>query len=117
MLARRLERLESVHRAAEERWRDESIRTLARTMDPDHARFVREWMRDHVDSTSPMFAGASWGGLFELYRPPALVRAVWLLLAENRASGAPLSLAPAVAEVYMVDPNAYPTNSCEGCGY
>jgi hypothetical protein len=116
-LARRLERLESVHRAAEERWRDESIRTLAGTMDPDHARFVREWMRAHVDSTSPMFAGASWGGLFERYRPPALVRAVWLLLAAHREGGTPLSLAPSVAEIYLADPDAFPTNACEGCRY
>jgi hypothetical protein len=28
-----------------------------------------------------------------------------------------VSLAPAVAEVYLRDPQAYPANTCEGCGY
>jgi hypothetical protein len=31
--------------------------------------------------------------------------------------GAPVSLAPSVAEVYLSDPDAFPTNACDGCGY
>jgi hypothetical protein len=33
------------------------------------------------------------------------------------ASGAPVALPPEVAEVYLNDPDAYPTYGCDGCGY
>jgi hypothetical protein len=53
----------------------------------------------------------------ERLRPPALVRAVWILVEEHVRSGSPVSLGPKVAEVYLQDQDAYPANPCDACGY
>ena len=49
--------------------------------------------------------------------PPALARAVWFMLLGHLASGAPVAMPPNVAEIYFNDPQAYPANRCDGCGY
>jgi hypothetical protein len=87
-------------------------------MESGHRDIFREWMIEHcggfrIDAR----LGGTWHTLLGRYRPPALVRAVWLLMCEHMERGAPVSLAAPVAEVYLADPDAYPANACEGCGY
>jgi hypothetical protein len=75
-------------------------------------------MREHCGALRiHLLPGETMYALLDRLKPPALVRALWLLQAEHMATGAPVSLAPDVAAVYLDDPDAYPTNACEGCGY
>jgi hypothetical protein len=61
--------------------------------------------------------GDTWYSILERYESPALVRAVWLLMSEHMATGAPLTLIPELAEVYRSNTNAFPAHPCGGCGY
>jgi hypothetical protein len=117
-LGRRLVKLEAVRRDEyEKRWRVAADRLL-RSMDPDHVAELQGWMREHCGGLSVRRQpGDTWYSILERYEPPALVRAVWLLMSEQMATGAPLSLIPELAEVYRSDPDAFPANPCGGCGY
>jgi hypothetical protein len=117
VLARRLGKLEAVQRATAQRRFDEAVTALRRTMAPEHRDVIVDWMRERFGVTFRLPAGGSWYAILEEHQPPALVRAAWLLVAEHLLSGAPVSLAPSVAEVYLNDPEAYPMASCERCGY
>ena len=87
-------------------------------MAPEHIRLVQDWMREHVGDHVPLaLPGESPAATFGRLRPPALVRAAWLLVDNHVRSGSPVSLAPEVARVYLEDQDAYPASSCEACGY
>jgi hypothetical protein len=87
-------------------------------MAPEHVRYVQDWMREHVgDGVQTARPGDTWHTVLARLRPPALVRAAWLLLENHLQRGTSLSLAPSVAEVYLADPDAWPAGACEGCGY
>jgi hypothetical protein len=118
-VARRLERLEAAQRADAQRRHDAATRELGRTMAPEHIQFAQDWMRERFGSTRRRIAlpGESPYATFERLNPPALVRAILLLLDSHERTGAPLSLVPAVAEVYLADQDAYPANPCDGCRY
>ena len=116
---RRLRALESAQRAAlQQKW-DAAILAMRDSMDREHIRVLVSWMNDHCGGTiGPSFRGGeNWYDVLERLRPPALVRALWLIMAEHMGRGAPVSLAPSVAEVYLADPDAFPANACDGCGY
>jgi hypothetical protein len=118
-VARRLERLEAVHQAEERRRVAAAVAAIGRTMAPEHVGLVQAWLRDHCGGklAPTRMPGESWYALFERLEPPSIVRALWLLLAHHAHQGTPISLEPSVAEVYRNDPEALPTNPCEGCGY
>jgi hypothetical protein len=87
-------------------------------MSAEHIRFVQQWMREHVGDRRPLaLRGESVYATLDRLRPPALVRACWLLVEEHVRNGIPVSLAPSVAEVYVADADAFPATSCDGCGY
>lgn len=119
------QRVDRVEASVQRRWRRRwgaGLAQLRATMDPEHARLAARWLREHVDSRVQ-------GPHVESERhvcpqcinqldPPALARAVWFLLLEHTVGdGAPVTMPPNVARVYLKDPNAYPANPCEGCGY
>jgi hypothetical protein len=76
-------------------------------------------MREHLGGLDATIAlpGESPYSTFARLRPPALVKAAWLLMDNHVRTGAPVSLAPEVAEVYLADPDAWPLAPCEGCRY
>ena len=117
-LLRRVDRLEATRRAERaQRWKD-GKEALFGSMEPAHRDIFRDWMFEHCGGFRPdTRPGDTTYTLLQRCRPPALVRAVWLLMAEHMERGTPVSLAPPVAEVYLVDPDAFPANGCEGCGY
>jgi hypothetical protein len=117
-VARRLERLEAVERANMKRRHDAGIRAMGATMAPEHIDLIQSWMHEHCGGhVLVRLPGESWYDILERLKPPALVRASWLLMAHHVIDGTPASLAPAVAEVYVSDLQAYPINECDGCGY
>ncbi len=87
-------------------------------MAPEHVALFREWMTAHCGGqTIPTLPREPWPALLARLQPPALVRAVWVLMAEHMATGAPVTLPPEVADVYLSDSNAWPANPCAGCHY
>jgi hypothetical protein len=102
---------------------------LRETMAPEHARQVVSWMRghglgerrggdpghpSHPCTARPNHACAA---CIDRMGPPALVRAVWVLIFEHLGHGAPVALSPDVARVYLEHPDAAPGRPCSGCGY
>lgn len=122
-LARRLDRLEALSAEKQHsRWHA-AVDRIRETMDPEHARLVADWLREHVDGKR--HGGPCDGDLghvcprcIDRLDPPALARAVWLMLLDHTlSSGAPVAMPPGIAVIYLNDPQAYPANRCEGCGY
>jgi hypothetical protein len=118
-LARRLGYLESARRTANTQAWDAAILKIRDSMEPEHIRFIATWMNEHSGGSilPPFRRGENWYDILERFRPPALVRALWLIMAEHMGRGAPVSLATSVAEVYLSDPDAFPVNPCTRCGY
>jgi hypothetical protein len=118
-VVRRLEKLEAARRVVDQERHDAAVPALGRTMEPEHVRIVQDWMQEHLGGLKARIAltGESPYATLERLKPPALVRAVWLLLDGHARTGCPVSLAPEVAEVYLADPDAWPMSSCESCGY
>jgi hypothetical protein len=118
-LTTRLERLEAAQRTIHQERHNAGMQALGRTMDPEHVRLVQDWMRERLGGLKARIAlpGESPYATFARLGPPALVRAVWLLLDAQVRTGCPVSLAPQVAEVYLADPDAWPMAPCEGCQY
>ena len=120
-LARRLGVLEAaVRRDAEQRWQVAVI-AIRETMDREHARLVATWLREHLDGKhhGPCVDRPNHvcPRCIDRLDPPALARAVWFILVEHLVNGAPVAMPPNVAEVYLNDPQAYPADRCDGCGY
>jgi len=117
-LGRRLKKLEGgLHAERSARWTT-AMDGLLGSMEPEHVSRLQAWMREHVGGLRiPLRPGETVYALCSRYVPPALIRAAWLLMFEHMDSGAPVSLARAVAEVYLGDPDAFPVNPCEACGY
>jgi hypothetical protein len=122
LLAKRLVRLEaSAREDAERRWAV-AVETLKATLMPEHATLITDWLRGPGAATRGGHHGHAGGHVCNRCildsDPPALVRAALLMLLDHvLTSGAPVALPPHVAAVYQADPDAYPTNPCEGCGY
>jgi hypothetical protein len=121
-LTRRLEKLETVTRATSTaRWHA-AVEQIRSTMDPEHVQLVADWLRANVDGKR---LGPCTGDpdthvcprCIDRLHPPALARAVWFVLVNHMTTGDPVTMPPNVAQVYLDDPNAYPANPCEGCGY
>src|SRR3954463_3049458 len=111
-LTTRLERLEVAQHAANRARHNAAIGELGRTMSPEHIRFVQTWMREHIGDRRPIaLPGESVAATLARLRPPALVRAAWLMVEDHVRNSTPVSLAPEVAEVYLNDSRAYPTNA------
>ena len=120
-LARRLGALEATARQDLERRWMAAVDRMRETMDPEHARLVATWLREqvngkpygpHVDTPSHVCPRC-----IDRLDPPALARAVWFMLLDHLTTGAPVAMPPHVAEVYLNDPRAVPSNPCKGCGY
>ena len=120
-LGRRVRKLEVATAAAQDaRWHA-AVTQIRSTMDPDHCRLVADWLRANVDGKR---LGPCTGDPDHVFprclqrlHPPSLARAVWFWLLHHMMTGAPVAMPPNVAEVYLNDPDAYPTNPCDGCGY
>jgi hypothetical protein len=120
-LARRLGALEATARQdLEGRW-IAAVDRMRETMAPEHARLVATWLREqvngkqygpHVDSPNHVCPRC-----IDRLDPPALARAVWFMLLDHLTSGALVAMPPNVAGVYLNDPQAYPADRCEECGY
>ena len=118
LCARRLEKLEAPRKAASDRrWR-EGIDRLLDSMSTEHRGSFWAWMDEHCGGRRiPVYPGETTADILFRFKPPALVRAVWLLMLEHMQSGAAPLLPPTVADVYVNDPDAFPTNPCDGCDY
>ena len=94
---------------------------LRGSMDPEQRRAVAGWLGEHVDGKRSGGACGASGHVcarcLDRLDPPALARAIWLMMADHMTSGAPVAMPPHVAAVYLGDPSAYPANPCAGCGY
>ena len=105
-------------RAAYQARHNAGMQELGRTMAREHIEYVQNWMAEHCGGpVLRILPGESPYETFARLDPPALVRAVWLMVDVHVLTGCPISLAPEVAEVYLSDPDAYPCGSCDGCGY
>ena len=122
-LARRLAKLEAQSKQQHVRRWHAAIDRLVATMDPEHAQFVHDWLEEHINGK--LLGGPCDDGqrhvcpqCVDRLNPPALPRAVWLMLLDHTfGSGAPVAMPPEVADIYLNDPDAYPLDPCEGCGY
>ena len=95
-----------------------AVDDLRDSMADEHLAIVQAWFRRHHRDGDPLAQpGEGWYALFERLQPPAIVRAFLMLIAHHVETQLSVSLAPAVAEVYVSDPGAWPVVSCEGCGY
>ena len=120
-LARRLEKLESsAWDDLERRWAA-AVDTMRATLAPEHGRLIAAWLRGPGAAMRAEAHGHSEHRVCTRCildsNPPALVRAALLILVDQLTSGAPVALPPKVAEIYLSDPDAFPTNACGGCGY
>ena len=117
-LPRRVAVLEKAARAETEGWFSEALHALAATMAPEHLRVVSEWQqRPDVRADFRAHPRDPWPAREARLAPPALVRAAWRLLIRHLERGTPVALPPAVAQIYLDDPDAWPCNECTGCGY
>jgi hypothetical protein len=122
-LARRLGKIEATARVRLQGRFDAAVAQLRATMDPEHGRQVADWLRANIEGKQlgPCTGDAQTHvcpRCLDRLHPPALARAVWLMLLDHvLTSGAPVAMPPIVAEVYLADPDAYPANPCGGCGY
>jgi hypothetical protein len=102
---------------ADRRTRD-AIADIRESMSPEHRALVVAWTRVHCPNGEPVsLPGEGWHTLLERRKPPALVRAVWVLINHHVATHLSVSLPPAVAEVYLTDRDAWPALPCDGCRY
>lgn len=117
-LTRRLEKLEAGRRDEyHARWQA-GIDRLLLSMDRAHVTLLQDWMHEHCGGlTLHRLPGETWYTLLDRLRPPALVRAVWILMYEYMGTGAPVALPPNVAEVYLSDADAVPASPCDRCAY
>ena len=49
--------------------------------------------------------------------PPAIVRAMWIMLFEHMTQGVPVALPPSIAQVYIDHADTVPGAPCPGCSY
>jgi hypothetical protein len=121
-LAKRLGAIEATARQDTERCWEAAVESLKATLAPEHAQLIAGWLRGPDARVRGADHGHGHGRVCTRCildcDPPPLVRAALLMLIDSAVtSGAPVALPPHVAEVYLTDPQAYPTNPCEGCGY
>ena len=117
-LGGRLKKLEVVRRDAVSKQWQTAMDTLLRSMQPEHVALLQNWMGEHCGGLRlVMYPGDTWPAILDRHRPPPLVLAVWLMMAEHMNTRAPVSMAPSVADVYLGDSDAFPTNPCAGCRY
>jgi len=95
-----------------------AIDDLCESMAPEHVALVRRWLGEHCTRGEDLrLSEGGWYALLNGLKPPALVRAFWVLISHHVETRLSVSLAPAVAEVYLSDPDAWPAAGCDGCGY
>ena len=116
-LARRLEKLERAAREAELRRQKAAGAALLATMSPEHVAIGRAWHTPEVCADWLDHPDDHWDLRARRLDPPSLVRAMYELLHYHLGTGAPLTLPPEVARVYLDDPDAWARDDCEGCGY
>jgi hypothetical protein len=118
VLARRVEKLTAAQRSADhQRWQA-GIDRLLDSMSTEHRESFWAWMDEHCAGRRiPALPGERPVETILRLQPPALVRAVWILMLEYQTGGATPVIPPDVADVYLSDPDAYPANYCEGCRY
>jgi hypothetical protein len=113
-----VERLEaSRHEGLCKQWQT-AMDDLLHSMETEHVALLQSWMREHCGGLRiRLHPGETISTLLTRYRPPGLVRAVWLLMFEHMGTGAPVALPANVAAVYLSDHDAFPVNPCDGCRY
>jgi hypothetical protein len=123
-LARRLDRVEVVARADVERRWTVACDALRRSLTPEQTAVIREWF----DRATPPDAARCPSGLghraprfcdrcIDTVRPPALLRAMHVIVVSHITTGSPVALPPEVARIYVDDPDAVPARPCVGCAY
>lgn len=117
-LTKRLEKLEAPHRAASDRrWRA-GMDGLLDSMSDEHRTSFWAWMDEQCGGRRILvYPGEATADVLFRLDPPALVRAVWLLMFQYMHGEPRPVLPPNVADVYLFDPKAFPANPCEECGY
>ena len=120
-LTRRLGKLEHVVRDERAQRLHAGARRLMDTLTSDHLRTISTWIlrpeRTSVRCTEGHSALRCCPRCLDAAAPPALVRALWILLFEHMERGTPVALAPEVAQVYINHPDALPEHPCLVCGY
>jgi hypothetical protein len=120
-LGRRIDRLEGPARAEARRRPPVAVRGLARSLGREHGRSVHDWVVGHQGGVTRCSCAHRHDRVcprcIEGDDPPALVRAVWVLICGHVEHGTPVALPPAVARVYVGHPDAVPGLPCAGCGY
>jgi hypothetical protein len=129
MLGRRVGLLEGAVRQVLQRQFGAAVVQLRETMAPEHARLVAGWLRDHglgdrrgSQSGHPGHPctpqqNHACADCIDRLDPPALVRAVWVMLFEHVERGAPVALPPEVTQVYLDHPDAVAASPCVDCRY
>ena len=120
-LTRRIGKLEAGDREQRRQRFRAAVASLAASLTPAHARSIRDW----VMATPPDGSACEVGHAehrfclrcIEADDPPALVRAMWVMLFEHIEHGVPVTLPPDVAQVYVDHPDAVPAVPCPACGY
>jgi hypothetical protein len=117
-LTRRLDKLEAARRGADhQRWQV-GIDRLLGSMSAEHRESLWAWMDTHCAGRRvSWYPGETTADVLFRLHPPALIRAVWLLMFEYMGGGTAPLLPPNVGDVYVGDPLAFPANPCDGCGY
>lgn len=120
-LGKRLEVLEvAAYEHQLERFRA-AVRALRGSLAPDQARALRDWILEHdIKAVAcPSFHPDARFCLdcIDAMDPPALMRAMWVLLFEHLERGGPVVLPTEVARVYLDHADAVPAIPCPQCRY
>jgi hypothetical protein len=121
-LERQLSKVEALlHERAKRRF-NAACDAVKRDLTDEQKAGVRTWFdREEPDPETPCPARHRrrefCDRCIEVVNPPALVRAMWMLVMWHMREGSPALLPPNVAQVYVDDPDAWPIRACATCGY
>jgi hypothetical protein len=121
-LVRRLAKVEALAQERLQRRFNTACDAVKRDLSEEQKAVIRAWFdREDPDPETPCSAGHRrrefCDRCIEAVDPPALVRAMWMLVMWHIREGSPALLPPQVAQVYADDPDAWPLRCCAACGY
>jgi len=116
-LTRRVGRVEqATHADMQKRYRAALNRTYD-TLELEHRQQLAAWFAQREPCPSGHLAKYLCQRCIDEGLPPTLLRAIWVMLAGHLKTGAPVGMWGPVARVYASNPDAWPANPCESCGY
>jgi hypothetical protein len=123
-VARRLAKAEAVGQERQQRRVGAACDDVRRDLLPAQRALVDAWWdgrRENVAGIAPCPGSHRTIGFCERCigeaDPPALLRAMWVLVMAHMRDDTPASLTPDTAQVYVDDPDAWPLSRCERCRY